>query len=77
MLREKIGQALESATEKGTNFSETLPPAAQGFATVQSAQFKDGGSGHLLVVLGGEIHVTSGQAEQIKSQLQERAARAR
>jgi len=35
MLRDKMSHALLSATEKGTNFSETLPPAAQGFATVR------------------------------------------
>jgi hypothetical protein len=77
MLREKVGHALQSATEKGTNFSETLPPAAQGFVTVLSARFKDGGSGHLAVVLGGAIHIRSAQAELLKNQSQERASRAR
>jgi hypothetical protein len=77
MLREKVGHALQCATEKGTNISETLPPAAQGFVTVLSARFKDGGSGHLAVVLGGETHITSAQAELLKNQLQERASRAR
>ena len=77
MLREKVAHALQSATEKGTNFSETLPPAAQGFVTILSARFKDAGSGHLAVVLSGEIHVTSEQADLLKNQLQVRASRAR
>ena len=76
MLREKISHALLSATEKGTNFRATLPPAAQGFATVRSARFKDAGYGRLAMVLGGEIHITSGQAQLLKAQLQERASRA-
>jgi len=75
MLREKISHALLSATEKGTNFSATLPPAAQDFATVRSARFKDAGHGRLAVVLDGEIHITSEQAQLLKNQLQERALR--
>jgi hypothetical protein len=76
MLREKISHALLSATEKGTNFSATLPSAAQGFATVRSARFQDSAYGRLAVVLDGEIHITSEQAQLLKSQLQERALRA-
>ncbi|HXW14174.1 MAG TPA: hypothetical protein VEN79_06670 [Terriglobia bacterium] len=77
MLREKVARALQSATENGANFAETLPPAAQGFATILSARFKDAGSGHLAVVLSGEIHLTSQQADLLKNQLQVRASRAR
>jgi hypothetical protein len=73
MLREKIQHALQNATEKGTNFSATLPPAAQGYATVRSARFADGGGGRLDIVLEGEIHITSGQAQLLQSELQERA----
>jgi hypothetical protein len=73
MLREKISHALLNATEKGTNFSATLPPAAQDFATVRSAEFKDTGNGRLAIVLGGEIRITSGQVQLLKDQLKERA----
>jgi hypothetical protein len=73
MLREKISHAMLSATEKGTNFSATLPLAAQGFAAVRSARFTDAGHGRLAVVLEGEIHITSEQAQLLKTQLQERA----
>jgi hypothetical protein len=75
MLREKISHALLSATDKGTNFSATLPLAAQGFATVRGVRFKDAGSGRLALVLDGEIHITSEQAQLLKNQLQERALR--
>lgn len=74
MLREKISHAMLSATEKGTNFSATLPPAAQGFATGRSARFTDAGRGRLAVVLEGEIQITSEQAQLLKTQLQERAS---
>lgn len=73
MLREKMSQALLSATQKGTNFSETLPPAAQGFATIQNVRFTDLGAGRLAVVLDGDLHITSAQAQLLKDQLQERA----
>lgn len=73
MLREKATHALLDAANKGTNFSATLPPAAQGFATVRSARFEDSGHGGLAVVLGGDIHLTSEQAQMLKNQLQERA----
>jgi hypothetical protein len=76
MLREKISHALLSASEKGTNFRAKLPPAAQDYATVRSARFKDTGNGRLAVVLDGEIHITSAQAQLLRSQWQERASRA-
>jgi hypothetical protein len=36
---------------------------------------KDAGHGRLAVVLDGEIHITSEQAQLLKNQLQERALR--
>ena len=47
MIREKIRSSIVSAMQKGTNLSATLPPAAQGYATIENAEFKDGGSGSL------------------------------
>lgn len=63
MLREKISKALVSAIQKGTNLSATLPPAVQNFATVESAQFQDGGSGRLALTLGGEVRVSEEQIQ--------------
>ena len=74
MLREKISHAMLSATEKGTNFSATLPPAAQGFRHGPKCAIQDAGHGRLAVVLEGEIHITSEQAQLLKTQLQERAS---
>ena len=54
MLRDKIRSAILSAMQKGTNLSATLPPAIQGYATIQNAQFRNAGFGRLMVILDGE-----------------------
>ena len=71
-LREKITRALLSAMQKGTNFKATLPPAAQDYVTIQNAQFQDGGSGNLDVVLDGEIRISNEQLKLLANQLKER-----
>lgn len=74
MLRDKIRTAVLSAMQKGTNLSATLPPAIQGYATIQNAQFKDGGSGRLIVVLDGEVRATNEQMQALSKQVKERIA---
>jgi hypothetical protein len=74
MIREKIRSSILSAMQKGTNLSETLPPAAQGYATIENAEFKDGGSGRLLVVLDGQVRITKEQAQTLSKQVKERIA---
>jgi hypothetical protein len=71
-LREKITKALLNAMQKGTNFKATLPPVAQEYAKIQSAQFVDGGGGVLDVVLDGEIRITNEQIKLLANQLKER-----
>jgi hypothetical protein len=71
-IRDKIRTSILSAMEKGTNLSATLPPAIQGHATIQNAEFKDGGSGRLLVVLDGEGQITREQIQSLSKQLKER-----
>jgi hypothetical protein len=71
-LRERITKALLAAMQKGTNFKATLPPVAQDYATIQNAQFQDGGSGNLTVVLDGEIRITNDQVKLLANQLKER-----
>jgi hypothetical protein len=71
-LREKVTKALLSAMQKGTNFKATLPPIAQDYATIQNAQFQDGGSGQLNVVLDGEVRISNEQIKLLASQLKER-----
>jgi hypothetical protein len=74
MIREKIRTAILSAMQKGTNLSATLPPAAQGYATIQNAEFKDAGSGRLIVVLHGQIRITKEQVQELSKQVKERIA---
>ena len=56
MLQDKIRTSILSAIQKGTDLGATLPPALQGCVTIQNAQFKDGGSGRLMVTLDGKVH---------------------
>jgi len=51
-----------------------LPPDAQGYAAIQKAQFKDDGSGHLLVRLTGEIRITNDQIQALSKQVKDRLA---
>jgi hypothetical protein len=71
MIREKVQAAILSAMQKGTNLSVTLPTAAQGYATIQSAEFKDAGSGRLTVVLDGQLRITQAQVKMLSKQLNE------
>jgi hypothetical protein len=70
-LREKLTKALLTAMQKGTNFKATLPPAVQNYATIENAQFQDGGAGILDVVLDGEIRISNEQLKLLAGQLKE------
>jgi hypothetical protein len=72
MLRDKIRTSILSAMQKGTDLSATLPPAIQGHATIQTAEFKDGGGGRLMVVLAGEGQITKEQIKALTRQIKER-----
>jgi hypothetical protein len=72
MIRDKIGTSILSAMEKGTNLSATLPSALQGHATIQNAEFKDGRTGRLSVVLEGEGQITREQIQELAKQIKER-----
>jgi hypothetical protein len=71
-IRDKIRTSILSAMEKGTNLSATLPPAIQGHATIQNAEFKDAGSGRLIVQLDGEGQITREQIQALTKQVKER-----
>jgi hypothetical protein len=73
-IREKIRSSILSALNKGTNLSATLPPAVQGYVTIQNAEFKDGGAGNLLVILDGEARITQEQVKLLSDQVKERMA---
>ena len=74
MLREKIRDAILFALQKGTDLKATLPPAVQDNATIQTAEFRDGGAGRLVVALGGEIRVTNEQIQALSKQVKDRMA---
>jgi hypothetical protein len=73
-IREKVRTSILSALQKGTNLAATLPPAVQGYVTIQNAEFKDGGNGSLLVILDGEARITQDQVKQLSDQAKERLA---
>ena len=73
MLREKITKALLSALQKGTDRSVALPPAAQDIAVIDKAQFRDAGSGHLAILLGGEARISDKQIQLLRRHLKEGA----
>ncbi len=74
MLRDKIRTAILSAMQKGTDLSATLPPVIQGYAKIKNAQFKNAGSGRLLVILDGEVQITNEQIQTLSKQVKERIA---
>ena len=74
ILRDKIRTAILSAMQKGTDLGATLPPAIQGYATIRNAQFKNTGSGHLMVILDGEVRITNEQIQALSKQVKERVA---
>jgi hypothetical protein len=73
-LRDKITDALLSAVRQGGDFKVTLPPSAQGFATLHHAQFQGTGAGKLLIVLDGEIRVSDDKATSLTSELKGRSS---
>jgi hypothetical protein len=73
-IREKIRNSILSALHKGTNLAATLPPAVQGYVTIQNAEFKDAGDGSLLVVLDGEARITQEQVKLLSDQVKEQLA---
>jgi hypothetical protein len=75
MIKDKIRTAILSAMQKGTNLSATLPPAVQGYATIENSAFKDAGSGRLMVVLEGQIRITKEQVQELSQRVKERMAK--
>ncbi len=73
-IRNKVQSSITSALQKGANLSATLPPAVRNYVSIQNAEFKDGGSGNLLVVLDGRVSLTQEQVQYLTNQLKERIA---
>ncbi len=71
-LRDQIAASLLSALQKGTDLKVTLPPVAQGSATLQKAQFQDAGASQLNLVLDGQLQFSDEQTQQFAAQLKQR-----
>jgi len=71
-IQEKVQAAILNALQKGTNLSATLPPAAQPYATIEDAEFKDASAGRLTVVLDGQVRITKDQVQLLAKQMKER-----
>jgi hypothetical protein len=71
-LRDQIAASLLSALQKGTDLKATLPPVAQGSATLQKVQFQDAGASQLNLVLDGELQFSDEQTQQFAVQLKQR-----
>jgi len=75
-LRDKITEAILSAVLQGGDFKVTLPPAAQGSAILQHAQFQGTGSGKVMAVLQGEIRVSNEKVTALTGELKGRSSQA-
>lgn len=72
ILRDKIQDAILAAMQKGLDLNAILPPAIQGEVSIQDAQFKDAGGGHLIVTLDGVVQITDDQLQDLEKQLKSR-----
>jgi hypothetical protein len=73
MLRDKIRTTLAAAMEKA-NLEASIPPELQPVATIQGAQFVDGG-GRLSLNLSGEVHISTQQLRTLIDQRKTSASR--
>ena len=71
-LRDEIAASILSIMQKATDLKTTLPPAAQGNATIQKAQFQDAGAGQLSLTLDGQLQLSDAQTQQFTIQLKQR-----
>jgi hypothetical protein len=68
-LRRKITAFISSMVTQGVDLKTVLPPAAQAVATIQRAEFQDGGAGRITLVLDGQLQFSDAQAQQFAAQL--------
>jgi hypothetical protein len=70
-VREQIAETLLSTLQKGINLKGSLPPVAQGLATVQKAQFQEAGPHELTLVLEGQLQLSEVQTQQFAAQIKQ------
>ncbi|HXR38203.1 MAG TPA: hypothetical protein VN776_03895 [Terracidiphilus sp.] len=56
------------------NRAKRLVLRTHGYATIENAAFKDAGSGRLMVVLDGQVHITKAREPMLSQQVKERIA---
>jgi hypothetical protein len=60
-LRDKIAACVLSVLDQGGDFKAALPSGTRDFASLKQAHFQDMGAGRLMMVMDGEIRVSSEQ----------------
>jgi hypothetical protein len=71
-MREQITASVLAALRKGAEVKNTLPPAALPLATIEQARFKDAGTGHLSLVLDGQLKLVGESTKEFAAQLKQR-----
>ena len=64
-LRDKISASIQSALEKATNLTATLPAVFEQTASLQNVRFASGDAGHLLLEVDGEVHLSARQIQEL------------
>jgi hypothetical protein len=68
-IREKIAASIQSAIQKSANLKATLPSQMGSAAVIQTAQFADGGSGRLWLLVAGEVRLSAEQLRDVAKEL--------
>jgi hypothetical protein len=71
-LRDQIAASLLATLQKTADLKTALPPAIRDAATLQKAQFQQGGVEQLSLVLEGQFPLSDVQIGQLNAQLQQR-----
>ncbi len=70
-VREQIASSVLATVQKGADLKATLPPPAQGCATLQKATFQNAGADQLDLVLDGQLQFSDQQAQQFAAQVKQ------
>ena len=64
-LRDKISASIQSALEKATSLTATLPAGFEQAASLQKVRFAIGDGGRLLLEVEGEVHLSASQIQEL------------
>jgi hypothetical protein len=71
-LRDQIAATILSALQRGAELKAGFPPAAQGLASLEKAQFQEQSGGRLTLDLEGRLQFSEEQGKQVAGQLKQR-----